>query len=533
MNNIATQPAARALPRVREREILRLAAVVTGDNAADAALAARREVLRWAAKQVGDALPDCAADGKSFEHLRGGRLCIGAGHEDELSALWALRADRPDTDVAQRTWTTEVVIGFAKAGGPALFSLRLLTSTPEADLAIQPAVPGLLRQVANACGLKQGDTTLTNGPWAIRSEAEANDLVESLIDPDRQLPYLVCTIAEGEARPRIDPNLLAKGTLGIARVIIVPSALSWVLTQRLGKALATYNGAVRAYLPGFTHDANPYAHRLFFVDRDPASQQARSVLTALRWLAANESLRRQKLGTDVLAFSSVREASLDAERRRLQQAGSGASVQLQAAQMQIDALKQDLGRASAEAEQWMSEFEDADERAQMLEQQLRGAQYRNQQLLAQIKARGEEPDSEASLPTEWTGFADWCDDVLSGRVTLASRARREVKSALFEDPQLAARCLLWLANEYRDSRLNGSSGDLRKALENGIYNDRVGGDSFDFKWNSRNVPVEWHIKNGGNTHDPQRCLRIYYFWDEESQMVVVVTMPAHIRTGAT
>ena len=47
------------------------------------------------------------------------------------------------------------------------------------------------------------------------------------------------------------------------------------------------------------------------------------------------------------------------------------------------------------------------------------------------------------------------------------------------------------------------------------------------------MPVEWHIKNGGNTRDPRRCLRIYYFWDEDSQQVVIATMPAHIQTGAT
>lgn len=93
--------------------------------------------------------------------------------------------------------------------------------------------------------------------------------------------------------------------------------------------------------------------------------------------------------------------------------------------------------------------------------------------------------------------------------------------------------VVWLANEYRDSRLNGSDGDLRKPLESGIQNDRIGGDRFDFKWIDRNVQVEWHIKNGGNTHDPRRCLRIYYFWNEDSQTVVIVTMPAHIRTGAT
>src|SRR5690606_35847422 len=129
-------------------------------------------------------------------------------------------------------------------------------------------------------------------------------------------------------------------------------------------------------------------------------------------------------------------------------------------------------------EQWLSEYEDADEKAKILEQQLRSAQFRNQQLLAQLKARGAEPDAEIKFPEDWNAFADWCDDHLSGRITLSSRARREVKSASFDEPQTAARCLLWLANEYRDSRLNGSTGDLRRPLESGIQNDRVGGDSF-------------------------------------------------------
>ena len=250
-------------------------------------------------------------------------------------------------------------------------------------------------------------------------------------------------------------------------------------------------------------------------------------------MVANESLRRLKLGEEVVAFSSVRDASLDAERKRLKDSGTGAAEQLKAAQSQIDALRQDLTRATGETEQWMSEYEDADEKAKILEQQLRSAQFRNQQLLGQLKARGGEPDADISLPENWNAFAEWCDDALSDRVTLSSKARREVKYAAFDEPQTAARCLLWLANEYRDSRLNGSTGDLRKPLESGIQNDRIGGDSFTVKWNDCNVLVEWHIKNGGNTHDPRRCLRIYYFWDEDSQTVVIATMPAHIRTGAT
>lgn len=518
--------------RVRERELLRVAAALSGADPVAAASAARNEVLSWATKQVGDQLPAAAAEGRSFEHLRGGRTCLGASFEDSHRALWALRVDRPDANVAQRTWTTEVVIGYVPTSGPALFSLRLLVSTPEAFLRIEPSVPGLVRQVATACGLRHGDARIDGLPWFITSQVDAEDLVGDLTNPNRVVPYLVCSVAAGEAAPRLDVRLLAKAALGIARVVVVPSALTWVLTEQLGKARSVYNGAVRAYMPGFSQDANPYAHRLFFIEQAD-HERARSTLTALRWLVANESLRRLRLGDDVVAFSAVRESSLDVERQRLRQAGSSEAEQLKAAQIQIDALKDDLERSRAETEQWLSEYERADEEARNYQQQLRGAQFRIQQLLAQIKERGDEPDSAVQLPESWDAFADWCDEILSGRVMLSGRARREIKSADFDDPQTAARCLLWLANEYRDSRMNGAAGDLRKPIADGIHNERCGADSFDFAWNGRQVPVEWHIKNGGNTRDPRRCLRIYYFWDEESQVVVIATMPAHVRTGAT
>lgn len=524
--------ASNRMPRVRERELLRVAAALSGTDAVAAASAARSEVLTWAAKQVGDQLPAAAAEGRSFDHLRGGRTCLGASFSDDRRALWALRVDRPDANVAQRTWTTEVVIGYAQTSGPALFSLRLLVSTPEEFLPIEPAVPGLVRQVNSVCGLQQGDVRIDGLPWFINSQTDAMDLVRKLSSPSRSMPYLVCSVAEGESSPRLDARLLAKATLGIAKVVVVPSVHTWVLTEQLGKLRSVYNGAVRAYMPGFSLDANPYAHRLFFIEPSD-DERARSTQKALRWLVASESLRRLRLGDDVVAFSAVRESSLDFERQRLQRAGSSDAEQLKAAQIQIEALKDDLERSKAETEQWLCEFQRAEEDAQNYQQQLRGAQFRIQQLLAQIKERGDEPDSVVQLPKSWDTFADWCDEILSGRVTLSSRARRETKSAVFDDPQTAARCLLWLANEYRDSRMNGAAGDLRKPIADGIHNDRCGADSFEFAWNGRQVPVEWHIKNGGNTRDPRRCLRIYYFWDDESQIVVIATMPAHIRTGAT
>lgn len=519
--------------RVRERELLRVAGQLAGADAASAAQAARAEVLKWAARQIGDQLSTEATEGRPFEHLRGGRTCIGTGFADDHRVLWALRVDRPDANVAQRTWTTEVVIGYAPGASDALFSLRLLASTPESTLQVEPAVPGLVRHIAAACGLLQGGNRLDGRVWHIASEEDAEELVAALLNRGRIVPYVVCSIAEREDQPSINSQLLAKVTLGIARVVVIPANYTWVLTQQLGKPLSVFNGAVRTYMPGFSYDVNPYAHRLFLVGPDADADRGKSTLTAIRWIAASESVRRLQMGTDVLAFSAVREASLEVERECLKRAGSADVEQLQAAQTRIDALKDDL-RRSLETQQWLSdEHKSIEEHAQSLEQQLRGARARIQQLLAQIKAHGGKPDAGIPLPERWDTFADWCDEVLSGRVVLSGRARRGIKSAAFDDPRTAARCLLWLANEYRDSRTEGGSSDLRKPIKEGIRNDRCGADSFEFSWGNRNVAVEWHIKNGGNTHDPCRCLRIYYFWDEDSQMVVIATMPAHIRTGAT
>jgi hypothetical protein len=154
--------------------------------------------------------------------------------------------------------------------------------------------------------------------------------------------------------------------------------------------------------------------------------------------------------------------------------------------------------------------------------QLNAASSRIQQLLEQIKQRGQTPDANIQLPASWSDFDDWCDHNLIGRVVLAPKARNGVRKPAFEDADLAARCLLWLANEYRDRRLDGGEGSLRDhVLESGIRNSPSGDDEFRIWWQGQQHTVDWHIKNGGNTRDPTRCLRIYYFWDPITQQVVI------------
>ncbi|MDE0384389.1 MAG: hypothetical protein OXI22_10935 [Defluviicoccus sp.] len=533
----ALQPLAARMPQVvREREILRLAATLGNADGDRTELVARQEILKWAEKRTGGRLPQGAWMHEEFEHLAGGRNCGAVRIVDDSRDIWAIRADDPDKGVAQRVWTTEAIVGH-KPGQRPLLSVRLLVSSPEQELRIEPAVPGLVHQLESKCELYQGIERLDPEPWVIRSEDDVDRLIDTLIDPTRRIPVLVLSVPKlsaDPARPLIDPSPIARATLAIAVVVVLPAQFTWVLTERFGKRLSVFGGAVRVYLPGFAEDANPYGgHDLVLADRLSTAEGVANISAWLRRVAATESIRRLRLGQDVLSYAAVRRHSLDATHTRLEQEGASYEEQLTVAQVQIDTLKKDLETAN-EMMQLLSDDNEAVEiRARSAEAQLTAAGYRIQQLLEQIKTGGETPDASIALPSSWDGFADWCDQNLVGRVLLSPRARREVRAPQFKDVSAAARCLLWLANEYRERRLNGGDGDLRTRIESGIQNDRCGADAFQIDWQGGRAAVDWHIKNGGNTRDPARCLRIYYFWDEASQQVVIASMPTHLRTGAT
>lgn len=522
-------------PTIREREILRVAASLVGPAPQQSAELARHKVLQWAQKQSGSNLPPEAWSQQSFDHLAGGRNCYGIRICSDNTDIWTLRSDRPDTDIAQRVWTTEITIGVFETQMPRI-GVRSLVSSPEIDLLIEPAVPKFLREIAKQCVLKRREQDLTDVPWVIDSDKDADTLLNLLVNPERDLPVFVLTVPEdvGESKPLLDADTIARATIGIASVVILPARFTWALTDRLGKRLSVFGGAVRVYLPGFSEDANPHdGHDLVLAEHLASPEGPARVSAWMRRLAANESLKRYRLGQDVLSFAAIREQSLDLASVRLKQEGASDTAQLLAANTQINALKDDLAKALA-TQQWLSdEHTAAEDRAKAAETLLTTAGFRIQQLTDQLKARGDTPDANIPLPTDWNDFSDWCEKHLVGRVLLSPRARREVRAPLYRDVSTAAKCLLWLANQYRERRLAGGDGDLRIPLESGIQNDQCGADSFQFDWRGRRTDVEWHIKTGGNTRDPSRCLRIYYFWDDANQQVIVASMPAHIHTGAT
>ncbi len=199
--------------------------------------------------------------------------------------------------------------------------------------------------------------------------------------------------------------------------------------------------------------------------------------------------------------------------------------QLKEAREDVAALQKKLKESEEENRWLLDEHAEVEKRADEAETELAIARERIEELEGQLERV--QPADESGLPRSWSDFSDWCQRDLAGKLMLAERAQREVKKAKFRDVELAANGLIWLGSEYRRQRLEGG-GSLRGPTSSGLSNEPCGSPRFTIPWGGRQMDVKWHLKNG-NTHDPTRCLRIYYFWDDTNEQVIVASMPGHYR----
>ncbi len=521
------------IPRaVRDIEILRVSAQLEGEDYAASAEAARKEALKWAKKRAGRALPKAAWSLQDFDLPVGGRSSTAVRIENDALDLWALRAEDPDKDVAGRVWTTEIVIG-GEVGSRPHVSLRLIVSTTEPDFTIEPHVPGPVLQMIEAPGLIRGARSLTSEPVTIQTDNDAEDLCDHLEDRERRLPIFVVAVPEGGGKPHINTAVLAKAVAGLARIVLVPAELTWILTKRFGKYRSVFNGGVRAYLRGFSANDDPFRHRLFLEADLRRTGGGSACVRSLRILAAEVSISDTRLGKDVLDFAAVRTASRKLRKNDLSNHAAPDEELLKTAEELVESLEKQIEEKDKEIDGYIAEIEAAEDRAQSAEQENRSLLFRVRQLQAVLAAGGEAPTQEPPLPQDWSEFTDWLDQTYPDKVLLTQAARRMARSPEFEDVILVARAIAWLATIQHDRRVNGG-GSLRDVqVENGILNSPCGGDTYTADWKGRRCEVDWHVKNGGNLRDPKRCLRIYYFWEAETQQTIIDHLPSHRRTSAT
>lgn len=188
--------------------------------------------------------------------------------------------------------------------------------------------------------------------------------------------------------------------------------------------------------------------------------------------------------------------------------------------------------------------------ARVMNDEMRDLRQRNYALQARV---GNEPltlpESTTVAPEpklDPTAVSAYVESRFQGRLVLHPRALDGLKDTPYYDPHLLYEALRILAFEYRDMRLRGdASADGEHDFYTAFYEQlRNAGLYYSGSMSKTELPkyhqyyhvtyegherfLNKHLRNGGNTADPKRCFRCYFFFDDVKKVVVVGWLPGHL-----
>ena len=233
---------------------------------------------------------------------------------DEMD-YWCARLDDNDKDVAGRVWTTELTVAHKLSDARPVFGLRQIVTTPEDEPAFTPALPGVIRQLAETPGLERNRRPITQKPTIVSTESEVDALIDLVQDKSRIMPVYVLTLGEGITETSdaiIEPFEFARRCVAIAHVVVLTGPASYCLTDKVGKTLSVFNRAIRTYRSSFDYSDSPFDHPLALSHAISNWNEVGPTAFAdfLVDRAAAESLRHSRDDRDLPVFSAVKKMEL-------------------------------------------------------------------------------------------------------------------------------------------------------------------------------------------------------------------------------
>jgi hypothetical protein len=528
-----TRPAAVARgPEVAP--VVQVVCELAGDDAVTALQSAREEVLAWLVEKGVRHLPANAGEGAAFEidASEGLPVTVEAnGH------VWALRFDTPDSAVAGRLWRTEVILGTLTSR--ALVGVRLTVISPRAGVPVRWSVPRVVRRLVARPGLRDYGARLMDCPWRVETEEDVDALVGLLEQPARTRRVFALS-EDRSGNTALDGDSLAKRLAGLAHVVTLSHDAAALLTARVGDGLGVFGRAMRTYAPGFAcgtgaSPAHPLATRGWLEDRFESPDE---FIDLLERRAIEDSVRGD-LEAKLPGFSRVRHW---ANARRLEAARREVATDTDLLALYDESnrtMMNELRDRDATIERLRLErLEVEDERDEALRdrRELRG---RIEYLEQALKNRGIEETLE--YPSNYEQLEAWVAQHFADRLTLLPRAVRSLKKAVFENLPLVCDCLQLLAGPYR----NMKRGEVSRAefdeacrtlgvtlTQSGEFSASRYASEYTVQYGKQRRVLDMHLKRG-TSRDAAKCLRVYWFYDQERERVVIGHLPGHLTTSFT
>jgi hypothetical protein len=490
--------------------------------------------------------------------------------------IWAMRLVHADTGdvrspVAGRTFTTHV--SFMERGGSVEVAIQTLcTQPPSAPRDVDVVRPALVSRLSKELGLR--DVLPMDGkPVVYTKDEETSDLRALLRNPYRSLPVVVFREAPSSASVVLPENgsevvgptphvefdtvFLAEKLLGYASVVHLEGEAAEAFPQKVPAEFRVDSGGVRVYQPAMDEwKAEPAERHPRFLEESlrywsvaGADGSIRSGPTAfaeyLVRMVRSGMAQRTVDWRGVLRFPAVFDAFLE---ERQDNVGPEDCLDCRGNyETRIAALRDEIERLKSENEYYVDEAGHAENEVAVLQQDRFLLEERVTHLTEELEGKVVPAGAgDALVPANIESVPDWVRARLSRRLLLLPRAVRELRSADFEDVPLLCDALRLLAQDYYDMHV----GKLRVAeftdrartlgLTWGQSTDETQagryGEAYYVQYplqqgRGRRTFLQQHLRKG-TSFESRHCLRIYFFWGEEDQKVIVGSLPRHLPSAA-
>lgn len=580
--NVLSSLMGASVGRSSARTVFQLSALAgsSGKTVDDDAKRCVRITVQWLQDMLHGTLARETWTGSPFSVEEPGRKaeCIAVPEV----GLWTLRVEL--SDVSHNTQPEEsgrsrvTDISFARRNNCVAFGLRVLGGGPVGqESTIRSARPRIIADIAHQIGLKEC-RAIEDSPWLIQTDEELDELHNLLIDPLRTLPVIVLSQTDKRRWSVpvsdfvLDPQLLAEQALGMAHIVQLPWEMGFKWSEKVGKQWSVYLGSVRVYQPYldfgkddimvhplyltekilfWRHDGllAENAFTAFLVETLEQHAASKRVNWEDRLFITDARAKAAELESERLAREQMNRKPVSYEDHEQQIAAIQAEIDLirAAHTREVEALRAKIQEVREEAE----EYNDDAIRAEKEREYFREENSQLRVLLNDLRVKffkqvGYDVDPEMIVPDGYEEMPEWVSRHLAGRLILHPRALQGIKGAVYEDVFSVYEVLLILANQYRNMKLGGGSReDFQMAVDRlqlrsgkSISEIRAGeeGMTYYVKYplgSSTTRFLEMHLRSGGNSRDPHRCLAVYFFWDEDTQQVVVGWLPSHLENRLT
>ena len=503
----------------------------------------RRKALEWVESHAGAGLPLKAWSGGAFELRRLDIQPVSAASSD---GYWVVRIDDADKNVAQRTWITEIGIGRGE-GDTVTFGCRLHCRALRDNPRFSPTIPNVVRDVAHALPTEVDGRPLSTSAWRVQDATTLEQLVNFLQNPKRQRSVIVVTSPPAFDMPAVDPDDLANSLIGVAHVVFLTDEASFLLTEELGREFSVFGGAVRTYRTGFFPDVDqPSSHPLALYDKIKNSYGVQAFRDFVVKRTMDTYLSSRHLSDELPSYASIRAIAAKREQEERRHEGASVSELLKLALDDNEKLRQELDNEKMVSSSLIDIAERECDLVQSKLDQSRQVNFRLRTRIESLKSdlSGLGYDRGEDIPNTLDDIESWCEANLGESIFMLNRAYRGLKKSKFEEISLIYKALILLRDHYVQARRMGNTEQMLAFKEacrslgleetESISRTRAGeeGENYFVDYHGNRVVLDRHLKKG-NTRDPRYCFRLYFFWDEEEEQVVVGWLPSHLDNRAT